>query len=69
MKELTGKEKIILQSCPQFGLPTPVMEHRFSHRKFQFDYAFLPYKVALEVEGGIWQKGGHRAQSPYGYCA
>lgn len=41
------------------GLPDPEMEYRFhTSRKWRFDFAFLPYRVALEVEGGIFVPGG-----------
>lgn len=37
-----------------------VKEHRFhSVRRWCFDYAWPEYRVALEVEGGIWTKGRH----------
>lgn len=38
--------------CPKLGLPSPVREHRFHvTRLWRFDYAWLEWKVALEVEG------------------
>lgn len=37
-----------------------VKEHRFHPvRRFRFDYAILEYKIAVEVEGGIWTNGRH----------
>jgi very-short-patch-repair endonuclease len=41
--------------------PTPTLEHRFHPtRKWRFDLAWLaPYWLALEIDGSIWQKGGH----------
>lgn len=39
----------------------PEKEYRFhDKRKWRFDYAWPDYKIALEVEGGIWMnKGAH----------
>ena len=44
----------------QLGLPEPVTEHKFHPiRRWRFDYAWLDYKIALEVEGGVWTGGRH----------
>jgi len=53
--------------CVAMGLPLPVLEHRFHPvRKWRFDFAFPEYKVALEVEGGIWLPKGGRHNRPVG---
>ncbi|MGN6555625.1 MAG: hypothetical protein ACTHLW_18105 [Verrucomicrobiota bacterium] len=41
--------------------PTDVLtEHRFHPtRRWKFDYAHPPTKVAVEIEGGIWSGGRH----------
>lgn len=42
------------------GLPAPIREYRFAPpRRWRFDYAWLPQRLALEVEGGIWIGGRH----------
>lgn len=42
------------------GIPEPVEEYRFHpKRKWRFDFAWPDQKVALETEGGTWQRGRH----------
>ncbi len=37
-----------------------IREYRFYvARKWRFDYALPKYKIALEVEGGVWTQGRH----------
>lgn len=37
-----------------------VKEYRFHpKRRWRFDYALPEYKIALEVEGGVWTRGRH----------
>jgi hypothetical protein len=40
-------------------------QHRFSARKWTFDFAWLDKAVALEVEGGIWVQGRHSRGAGY----
>jgi hypothetical protein len=46
--------------CVAMGLPSPSAEYRFhASRKWRFDWAWPEHRVALEVQGGIWIRGGH----------
>lgn len=37
-----------------------IKEYRFyKARKWRFDYAMPLYKIAVEVEGGVWTQGRH----------
>lgn len=41
-------------------LPAATPEHRFHpERKWRFDFAWAPQRIALEIEGGTWQYGRH----------
>jgi very-short-patch-repair endonuclease len=47
-------------ACERHGLAVPETEYRFdASRKWRFDYAWPKWKVALEVEGGVWTGGRH----------
>ena len=48
------------QLAPRAPAPTP--EYPFAahiKRKFRFDFAWLPQKVAVELEGGLYSRGAH----------
>lgn len=57
------------QNCKRYGIGDPVCEYQFHKtRRWRFDYAWPGFKVALEVEGGLfgftdpksgkWRPGG-----------
>jgi len=51
--------------CEAHGLPLPQPEYNFSPtRGWRFDYAWIAQKIAVEVEGGIWRRGGGAHSHP-----
>lgn len=53
--------------CRAHKLPEPVPEFEFAievGRKFRFDYAWPIHRVAVEIDGGIWKKGGGAHSHP-----
>ena len=59
-----GHAKLILLHVRSKGLPEPIPEFIFHPtRKWRIDFAWPDYKLAVEIEGGIYQKdgGGHRS--------
>ncbi len=43
-----------------------IKEHRFHPiRKWRFDYAIPEFKIAIEIDGGVWTQGRHTR--PQGY--
>lgn len=44
----------------QLGGPPLLREHKFCPtRKWRADYCYLPKKVIIELEGGVWDGGRH----------
>ncbi len=42
------------------GIPAPTREYRFHpRRRWRFDFAWPLYKIAVEVDGGIYCRGRH----------
>lgn len=41
-------------------LPAPTMQYRFhATRKWRFDFAFVEQRLAVEIDGGAFIRGGH----------
>lgn len=60
-RKITAKlPDIFQQVCAQTLGVECVREHRFyKPRKWRFDYAIPQYRIAIEVEGGVWTGGRH----------
>lgn len=47
------------------AIADPIPAYRFMlDRKFEFDFAWPDAHVAVEVEGGVWRKGGGAHSHP-----
>ena len=54
----------LITLCKIEKLPLPVTEYKFNpSRKWRADYAWPSYKLAVEIEGGIFQLGWHQSIS------
>jgi very-short-patch-repair endonuclease len=57
---------IFIELCKRMGLPAPIAEHRFHPvRKWRFDFSWPEYRLAIEVEGGIYIRGRHTTASGF----
>ena len=60
------KRDLFPDLCVVSLLPRPVAEYRFHDlRRWRFDYAWPDWKIALEVEGGVWTGGRHTRGAGY----
>jgi very-short-patch-repair endonuclease len=51
---------ILLNRLERAGVPLPILELRFHPaRKWRFDCAWVPQRVAVEVDGGTYTAGRH----------
>lgn len=50
-------EQLWLELYPEIDLEAEFKFH--PHRKFRLDYAHVPSKTGIEINGGRWQVSGH----------
>jgi very-short-patch-repair endonuclease len=54
---LEAQYRLILRA---YHVPPPEIEYRFDPvRKWRFDFCWPIQRVAVEIDGGIWKRGGH----------
>lgn len=67
-EEKPKAQEIFLAQCIAHHLPPAIPNHQFAkHRtgkKFEGDAVFLPYKLIVEIQGGIWMRGGGAHSRP-----
>ena len=57
---MSNLEDLLYSHIRLIGLPPPAREYRFHpSRRWRFDFAWPIYKVAVEVDGGIYSRGRH----------
>jgi len=61
-------EQLFMDQLMEHQLDIPKTEYRFlKKRKFRFDFAWPDRMIAMEVEGGVWMKGGGGHTTGKGY--
>ena len=60
MSKKSELERTFLLNINYIGLPTPEIEYRLHNvRQWRFDGAYPEYKIAYEIEGGVYSGGRH----------
>ena len=61
-------EQLFMDQLMEHQLDIPKTEYRFlKKRRFRFDFAWPDRMIAVEVEGGVWMKGGGGHTTGKGY--
>ncbi len=61
-KTAADRQWAFLQVCKHRHLPEPTVEYAFAKdagRKWRADFCWIPEKIILESEGGVFVKGAH----------
>ena len=62
----TTNTDLFTRLCKELINVECVKEYKFHDtRRWRFDYAFPEYKIAVEIDGGIWQYGRHNRAKGY----
>jgi very-short-patch-repair endonuclease len=57
---MSDLEELLGEHIKLSGLPSPAREYRFHpRRRWRFDFAWPRHKIAVEVDGGIYNRGRH----------
>lgn len=66
MAEEIDVTDLLVGKIVEAGMPEPVREHYFAlPRRWRFDLAFPDYRVAIEIEGGVYVAGRHARGAGY----
>ncbi len=58
-REKSPGEETMAQHLIAYKIPFEREVMFYSQRKWRFDFLLTGTQIAIEVEGGIWTKGGH----------
>ena len=65
-KTETAKSDFFVSICKTSLGVECVREYKFHPvRKWRFDYAIPQYKIAIEIDGGVWNYGRHNRAAGY----
>ena len=57
---MSAPEALFALQVRALGLPAPEREVALiPGRRYRWDFVFRAHRVAVEIQGGIWRKGGH----------